>query len=114
MANTKKAATKKAATPEVKPSVQEKKQFVISKAMIGKGITINVTFKNGRTAKYNHDDAVKAMQEQRNLDDMGCWEKYGNYTSSKSIPAPVAGLKETVYDKSNEIKPEKQEDKEAA
>lgn len=114
MAGKAKAATKKAATPEAKPSVQEKKQFVISKAMIGKGITINVTFKNGRTAKYNHDDAVEAMRAQRSLDDMGCWEKYGNYTSSKSIPAPVAALADTLYDKSNEIKSEKQGDKEAA
>lgn len=99
-------AAPKAAPKAEKPQTQEKNGFVISKAMMGKGITINVTFPNGRKATYNHDEAVVAMQKHRNLDEMNCWNKYGNYTSSKSVPRPIVDLESTTYDKSGEIKEE--------
>ena len=31
------------------------KRFVLRQSLIGKNQTINVTFKNGKTATYNHD-----------------------------------------------------------
>ena len=63
------------------------KRFVVRKSLIGKNQIIEVTFKNGKIAKYNHDDAFKAMQEK--LEKMACWEKYKSYTSSSSIPVVV-------------------------
>lgn len=63
------------------------KRFVVRKSLIGKNTIIEVTFKNGKTAKYNHDDAFNAMKE--GLEKMNCWEKYKSYTSSSSIPVKV-------------------------
>ena len=63
------------------------KRFVVRKSLIGKNTIIKVTFKNGKTAKYKHDDAYNAMKES--LDKMNCWEKYKSYTSSSSIPVKV-------------------------
>jgi len=45
---------------------------------------IEVTFKNGKTFKYNHDKAYELMSE--NLEHLACWLKYNSYTSSTSIP----------------------------
>ena len=67
--------------------VLKSKRFVVRKSLIGKKQIIEVEFKNGKTAKYNHDDAFKAMQEK--LEKMACWEKYKSYTSSSSIPVVV-------------------------
>ncbi len=63
------------------------KRFVVRKSLIGSNTIIEVTFKNGKTAKYNHDDAFNAMKES--LEKMNCWEKYKSYTSSSSIPTKV-------------------------
>jgi len=63
------------------------KRFVVRKSLIGKNTVIEVTFKNGKTAKYNHDDAYNSMKSA--LDTMNCWEKYKSYTSSSSIPVKV-------------------------
>ena len=35
------------------------KRFVIRKSLIGKNQVIEVTFKNGKTATYNHDLALR-------------------------------------------------------
>ena len=67
--------------------VLNSKRFFVRKSLIGKNQIIKVTFKNGKTAKYNHDDAFKAMKEK--LEKMNCWEKYKSYTSSSSIPVVV-------------------------
>ena len=67
--------------------VLNSKRFFVRKSLIGKNQIINVTFKNGKTAKYNHDEAFKAMKEK--LEKMNCWEKYKSYTSSSSIPVVV-------------------------
>ena len=66
------------------------KRFVVRKSLIGKNQIIEVTFKNGKIAKYNHDDAFKCMKEK--LEKMNCWEKYKSYTSSSSIPVSVRSV----------------------
>ena len=66
------------------------KRFVVRKSLIGKNQIIEVTFKNGKVAKYNHDDAFEVMKEK--LEKMNCWEKYKSYTSSSSIPVSVRSV----------------------
>jgi tRNA A37 threonylcarbamoyladenosine dehydratase len=66
------------------------KRFVVRKSLIGKNQIIEVTFSNGKIAKYNHDDAFEAMKEK--LEKMNCWEKYKSYTSSSSIPVSVRSV----------------------
>ncbi len=60
------------------------KRFVVRKSLIGKNQIIEVTFKNGKTFKYNHDKAFELMKD--NLTKLNCWTKYKSYTSSTSIP----------------------------
>ncbi len=68
----------------------EAKRFVLRKSLIGKNETIEVTFKNGNTAKYNHD--VVFEQVKNRIEKLPCWEKYGNYTSTNNLPAFVRTL----------------------
>ncbi len=65
-------------------SVLKSKRFVVRKSLIGKNQIIEVTFKNGKTAKYNHDDVYEVMKPK--LETMNCWAKYKSYTSSTSMP----------------------------
>ena len=60
------------------------KRFVVRQSLIGKNQIIEVTFKNGKTFKYNHDKAFELMKD--NLNKLNCWTKYKSYTSSTSIP----------------------------
>ena len=60
------------------------KRFVVRKSLIGKNTTINVTFKNGKTYKYNHDKVFNIMKSK--LENMPCFLKYKSYTSSTSVP----------------------------
>tara|TARA_R110001606_G_C15108788_1_gene620648 strand:+ start:321 stop:548 length:228 start_codon:yes stop_codon:yes gene_type:complete len=60
------------------------KRFVIRKSLVGKNQIIEVTFKNGKTATYNHDIAYEVMKDK--LEAMNCFKKYKSYTSSSSIP----------------------------
>ena len=60
------------------------KRFVVRQSLIGKNQIIEVTFKNGKTFKYNHDKAFELMKD--NLTKLNCWAKYKSYTSSTSIP----------------------------
>ena len=60
------------------------KRFVIRKSLIGKNQIIEVTFKSGKTFKYNHDLAYEVMKDK--LNKMNCFEKYKSYTSSTSVP----------------------------
>ena len=66
------------------------KRFVVRKSLIGQKQIIEVTFKNGKVAKYNHDDAYECMKEK--LSTMNCWEKYKSYTSSASVPVSVRSV----------------------
>ena len=61
-----------------------KKRFVLSKALIGKGIVIEFTNKKGITYKYDHDAVYSANQEK--FESMECFQKYGNYTNSNNLP----------------------------
>jgi hypothetical protein len=70
--------------------VMKSKRFVVRKSLIGKNQIIEVTFKNGKVAKYNHDEAYEAMKEK--LNKMNCWEKYKTYTSSASMPVVTREL----------------------
>tara|TARA_B100000497_G_C7662717_1_gene399279 strand:- start:815 stop:1045 length:231 start_codon:yes stop_codon:yes gene_type:complete len=65
-------------------SVLKSKRFVVRKSLIGKNQIIEVTFKNGNVAKYNHDDVYNVMKSK--LETMNCWAKYKSYTSSSSMP----------------------------
>ena len=60
------------------------KRFVIRKSLIGKNAVITVNFKNGKTAKYNHDKVYEVMSEK--LEQMNCFQKYKSYTASNNVP----------------------------
>jgi len=62
----------------------ESKRFVIRKSLIGKNAIITVNFKNGKTAKYNHDKVYEVMSNK--LEKMACFIKYKSYTASNNIP----------------------------
>jgi hypothetical protein len=62
----------------------QSKRFVIRQNLIGQNTIIEVTFKNGKTFKYNHDKVYELMSS--NLEHLNCWLKYKSYTSSTSIP----------------------------
>ena len=63
------------------------KRFVVRKSLIGKKAIITVNFKNGNTAKYNHDEAYEVMKSK--LETLPCWEKYKSYTASNNVPMLV-------------------------
>ena len=65
-------------------NVINSKRFVVRQSLVGKDTTVEVTFKNGKTATYNHDKVFNIMQDK--LEAMNCWTKYKSYTSSNSIP----------------------------
>lgn len=65
-------------------STLNSKRFVVRKSLIGKNQVINVTFKNGKTYTYNHDKVWEIMSDK--LNSLECFQKYGSYTSSTSVP----------------------------
>ena len=62
----------------------ESKRFVIRKSLIGKNAVITVNFKNGKTAKYNHDKVYEVKSSK--LAEMPCFQKYKSYTASNNVP----------------------------
>ena len=60
------------------------KRFVVRKSLIGKNAVITVNFKNGKTAKYNHDKVYSIMKNT--LTKLPCFAKYGSYTATNNIP----------------------------
>tara|TARA_R100001510_G_scaffold53396_1_gene54960 strand:- start:1423 stop:1662 length:240 start_codon:yes stop_codon:yes gene_type:complete len=60
------------------------KRFVVRQSLIGKNTVITVNFKNGKTAKYNHDKVYEAMKSK--LETLPCWTKYKSYTASNNVP----------------------------
>ena len=42
--------------------VLKSKRFVVRKSLIGKNQVIEVTFKNGKVCKYNHDAVFNVMK----------------------------------------------------
>jgi hypothetical protein len=71
-------------------TILKSKRFVVRKSLIGKNQIIEVTFKNGNVAKYNHDDVYNVMKSK--LETMNCWAKYKSYTSSSSMPVVTREL----------------------
>ena len=68
------------------------KRFVLRQSLIGKNQTINVTFKNGKTATYNHDKVFEVMKET--LTKLPCWLKYKSYTASNNVPVVARSVVE--------------------
>ena len=68
-----------------KENVVVKKRFVISRGMLGKGLTVEFTNKKGETYKYNHDE-VFALNQERLLS-MPCFNEHGNDTNSNKLPS---------------------------
>ena len=68
-------------------NVIESKRFVVRQSLVGKDTTINVTFKNGKTATYNHDKVFAIMKDK--LEAMPCFQKYKSYTASNNLPLAV-------------------------
>ena len=68
-------------------NVIQSKRFVVRQSLVGKDATIEVTFKNGKTATYNHDKVFSLMKDK--LEEMACWTKYKSYTSSNKLPLSV-------------------------
>ena len=68
-------------------NVLESKRFVVRQSLVGQNKTINVTFKNGKTATYNHDKVFAIMKDK--LEAMPCWLKYKSYTASNNLPMSV-------------------------
>ena len=68
-------------------NVINSKRFVVRQSLVGQNATINVEFKNGKTATYNHDKVFSLMKDK--LETMACWAKYKSYTSSNNLPMMV-------------------------
>ena len=68
-------------------NVIQSKRFVVRQSLVGKKTTINVEFKNGKTATYNHDKVFSLMKDK--LEATACWAKYKSYTSSNNLPMSV-------------------------
>ena len=68
-------------------NVIQSKRFVVRQSLVGKDTTIEVMFKNGKTATYNHDKVFSLMKNK--LEAMACWAKYKSYTSSNNLPLSV-------------------------
>ena len=68
------------------------KRFVLRQSLIGKNQTINVTFKNGKTATYNHDKVFEIMKDT--LTKLPCWLKYKSYTASNNVPVAARSVVE--------------------
>ena len=68
------------------------KRFVIRKTLIGTDTNITFTNKKGITYKYNHDEIYSTHQER--FESMPCFQQYGNYTNSNTVPAFARHLSE--------------------
>ena len=60
------------------------KRFVVRKSIVCKNAVITVNFKNGKTAKYNHDKVYSLMKDK--LEKLPCFQKYKSYTASNNVP----------------------------
>ena len=68
-------------------NVIKSKRFVVRQSLVGQNKTIDVTFKNGKTATYNHDKVFAIMKDS--LEAIACWAKYKSYTASNNLPMSV-------------------------
>ena len=68
-------------------NVIKSKRFVVRQSLVGKDATVEVVFKNGKTATYNHDKVFSIMKDS--LENMACWAKYKSYTATNNLPLAV-------------------------
>ena len=68
-------------------NVIKSKRFVVRQSLVGKNATVEVTFKNGKTATYNHDKVFAIMKDK--LETLPCFQKYKSYTASNNLPLAV-------------------------
>ena len=75
---------------KAKQNTMISKRFVVRQSLIGKNTVIKVTFKDGKTSTYDHDQAYEVMKDK--LLAMNCWTKYKSYTSSSNLPVAVRAI----------------------
>ena len=71
-------------------TILNSKRFVVSQSLVGKNTTVNVTFKNGNTVKYNHDVAFELLSKN-GLQELPCFQKYKSYTATNNLPTVLRG-----------------------
>lgn len=69
-------------------------RFTISKAGIKKNTTVLYTDKKGKVWEYNQ--AIIFDQLKSHFEALACWDKYGCYTSSVTLPKFVRDLPNLV------------------
>ncbi len=69
-----------------------KKRFVISKSLTGKNAIITFTNKKNETYTYDHDEVYSTHQEK--FETMACFQEYGSYTNSNTVPKFCRDLSE--------------------
>tara|TARA_A100001391_G_scaffold96197_1_gene63793 strand:- start:3074 stop:3316 length:243 start_codon:yes stop_codon:yes gene_type:complete len=60
------------------------KRFVIRKSLIGENKVITFTNKKDITFTYDHDVIYSTFQEK--FESMPCFQEYGSYTNSNTVP----------------------------
>ncbi len=68
------------------------KRFVIRKSLIGENAVITFTNKKDQTFTYDHDEIYSTFQEK--FETMNCFQQYGSYTNSNTVPAFARSLAE--------------------
>ena len=69
-----------------------KKRFVLANSLLGKGLTIVFTNKKNETYTYDHDEVYSTHQEK--FETMNCFQEYGSYTNSNTVPKFCRDLSE--------------------
>ena len=72
-------------------NILNSKRFVVRQSLVGKNTTVNVTFKNGNTVKYNHDVAFELLSKNGSQE-LPCFQKYKSYTATNNIPKVLRGV----------------------
>ena len=70
------------------------KRFVIRKSLIGEIKVITFTNKKDITFTYDHDEIYSLFQEK--FESMPCFQEYGSYTNSNTVPKFCREYSETV------------------
>ena len=68
------------------------KRFVIRKTLIGTNTIITFTNKKNETYTYDHDEVYSTHQEK--FETMNCFQEYGSYTNSNTVPKFCRDLSE--------------------
>ena len=69
-----------------------KNRFVISKSLAGQNAVITFTNKKNETYTYDHDEVYSTHQEK--FETMNCFQEYGSYTNSNTVPKFCRDLSE--------------------